>query len=541
MTMGGSHTGDGGGPVPLTRRNALKVFGGAGATAALAGCLGGGDDGGSGSTVTMAPAAGPTTLDPHNHAETTTSTYLIHFYDGLVERNTEMELVPRLAEDWEQVDDTTWRFSLRDDVTFSNGEDFTAETAKYNLDRVSGNLEGAETVTVEGDYASIDSVEVVDDYTVQVNLAAPDPIFLEMQAALRIVPKEYTEENGFDALSDDPVGTGPYELDSWTRQQEMVMTARSDYFDGEPAVGELVWQPMPESSSRISALTTGSVDLIRSANPRNEEQIENSGDLSVERVPSARGAALWLNMWQEIPGGDEPVFHNNREARLAVQYATDIPSIIENILVGNGFEIHGWAYNDQYLGYNDSLDPYPHDPDRAEELLAEAGYSDGFSTTLLVPRGRYFKGVDTAEALATQLGDVGIDVSLDTPEFGTFATQTQEGEIPGMMLAAWGNPTFNPLDPYGNLVHPDGMFSLLPKQNQPSWVGELTSMIETAQQTADREELASQNQDIEALIHEQGVFRFLFQYRDVYGVNDRLEWDPRSDELVDMYPASLAE
>lgn len=523
------------------RRDLLQAIGGAGAVVGLAGCLGGGDGGGSDSDVSIAPATGPTTLDPQNHAETTTSTYLIHFYDGLIGRDVDMEIGPRLAEDWEQVDDTTWRFALRDDVEFSNGEPFNAETVKYNLERVSGNLDGAETVTVEDDYSSIESVDVNDEYSVQVNLSRADPIFLELQAQLRMIPKEYTEENGFEALSDDPVGTGPYELEEWTRDQEMVMTARSDYFQGEPAIERLVWQPMPESSSRIAALTTGDVDIIRSAEPRNEEQIENSGNLSVRKVPSARGAAVWLNMWEEIPGGDEPVFHDNQAARQAVNYGINVENIIENVLVGNGFPISGWAYSEEFLGYNDSIDPYPHDPDRAEELLAEAGYPDGFETTLLVPRGRYFKGVDTAEAIATQLGRIGIDVELDTPEFGTFAERTQEGEIPGMMFAAWGNASFNALDPYGTLVHPDGLFSLVPQEDQPDWVGEMAALIEEAQGTADRDALADLIYETEALIHDQAMFSFMFQYRDVYGVNDAVDWEPRSDELVDLYPASRSD
>jgi peptide/nickel transport system substrate-binding protein len=410
---------------------------------------------------------------------------------------------------------------------------------KYNLDRVSGNLDGAEATVNQGDYSSIESTEVIDDTTVRVNLTNPDPVFLELQAELRLVPKEFTEENGFDALEDNPVGTGPYELDEWQRDQRMVMTANAEYFDGEPDVNELRWLPTPEASSRVAQLASSDVDLIRSAEPRNEERIESNQDTKIAKIESARGAAVWLNMQAEIPGGDEPAFHDNPEVRRAINYGTDMGSIIENILVGNGSRIHGWAYNEDYIGYNSSVDPYPHDPNQAEELLAEGGYADGFETTLLVPRGRYFKGLETAEAIATQLGDIGIDVTIDSPEFGTFAERTQQGDIPGMMFAAWGNPTFNPLDSYAVHVLPAGLFSLVPGEDEPEWLTEVTSLITEAQSTVDRDELDSVLQDIEEIVHEQALFNFAFQYQDVYGLNSNLEWEPRTDELVDMYPAEF--
>jgi peptide/nickel transport system substrate-binding protein len=516
----------------------LQLAGTSAAFAGLAGCFADDSETEPG-VATIAPATGPTTLDPHNHQETTTSTFLIHFYDGLVTRDADMNVAPALAEDWENVDDTTWEFRLRTDVEFHNGEPFTVETAKYNLDRVSGNLNGAETTVNQGDYSSIDSVEIVDDSTIRVNLAAPDPIFLGKQAQLRLVPKQYTEENGFEALNDDPIGTGPYELEEWQRDQEMVMIANSEYFRGEPPIGEIRWLPTPEASSRISLLTTGDADLIRSAQPRNEERVESNSGTEIKRVQSARGAAVWLNMKEELPSGGEPAFHDNPEVRRAVNYATDIDSIIENILLNNGSRIHGWAYNDDYVGYNSNIDPYPHDPDQARELLAEGGFEDGFETTLLVPRGRYFKGVSTAEAIATQLGEIGIDVSIDSPEFGTFAERTQQGDIPGMMFAAWGNPTFNPVDPYSALVDPQGLFSLLPENNQPDWVVNVISLIDRAQTTGDREELASTVMDIERILHDQAAFNFTFQYRDVYGINSALSWEPRTDELVDLAGAEL--
>jgi peptide/nickel transport system substrate-binding protein len=536
----------------MSRRRLLRATGaiGAGGVAALAGCSGGdggdggdgedggdGGDGGGGRAV-IAPATGPTTLDPQNHRETTTTTYLVHFYNGLVTRNQEMEIVPDIATEWSNPDNTTWEFTLREDVTFSNGEEFTAETVKYNLERVSGQLND-ETLPIADLYTSIDTVEAVDDYTARVNLSSPDPLFLENQAGLLYVPKTYTEENGFDALNDDPVGTGPYALDTWERDEQMTMTARDDYFKEAAPLDTLEWQPRPEAASRLSGLTSGDVDLIRSVSPQSEGQVESSDTARLAKVESARSAALWLNMKQDVYGRDDAVFYDNPDLRKAVNYAIDTESIIENILAGNANQSHGWAPGDRYLGYNSDIEPYGHDPERARELRDQAGYDeDELSLTLLTPRERYPSGVATSEAIATMLGEVGIDVELDAIEFGQSATETQEGNIPGMMFAAWGNPTFNALEPYMALVNPGALFSLLPTNDQQDWVQTVKQNIETATQTADRDELDSILQESEQILHDNAAFAFLFQYIDVYGVSSDLEWQPRSDEVMFMYNAS---
>lgn len=534
----------------ISRRDLLRATGavGAGAMTGLSGCTSdgdGGDDGGDTMTTTaemqamdevvIGPATGPTTLDPQNHRESTTSTVLIHFYDGLVARNANMEVVPRIAKSVNNPDPTTWEFSLREGVEFSNGEEFNAETVRYNLMRVSGQLEGAETLPIQDQYTAIDTVDVVDDYTARVNLKHPDPLFLETQAGLLYVPRQYTEENGFEALNDNPVGTGPYELEEWTQDEQLVQTARSDYFRGEPAIGTVTWQPMPESSSRLAALLDGSVDLIRSANPTSAEKVENSENATLKSVRSARSAALWMNLEQEIPDRDDSLFYGEPKLRKAVNYAVDVDSIIENILQGFGFRSNGWAPSEQFVGYNPNVEPYAYDPDQARQLLEEAGYGDGFEARLLVPRERYFKGVAASEAIATQLGDVGIDVELNAVEFGQFAEQTGNHVMPEFMFAAWGNSTFNALDAYIPLVKSDSIFSWLPDSNQQEWVKTVDEKITQASQTSNRDKLNSLLQELEMLMHEHAPFVFLFQYEDLYGVNTELQWEPRSDEMMYMY------
>lgn len=557
MTRGRKHIGN---SSSVSRRDLLRMTGAVGAAAALSGCSGTGDQNGatddspadqetdaesndqqdsqSGNPqqLNIAPATGPTTLDPHNHRETTTATVLVHFYDGLVSRNDDMELVPQLAESWENVDPTTWTFTLREGVAFSDGEEFTGETVKYNLERVSGQLEGSDSLPIVDQYSSIDTIDVKDDYNVQVNLKNPDPLFLESQAELLYVPQTFTEENGFDELNNDPVGTGPYTLEEWVRDDHLTMAAKSSYWGGEPSLDTVQWRPMPEPSSRLASLLNNDVHLIRSAEPRSVERINSNDGTSAKSTRSARSAALWLNLEQSMEGRDGPLFYEQPKLRKAVNYAINVDGIIENILGGYGTRSSGWAPSEQFLGHNSDIEPYPYDPDRARQLLQEAGYEDGFEARLLVPRGRYFKGVSSAEAIATMLGDVGIDLELNIVEFGQFAELTQQHKMPEFMFAAWGNSTFNALDAYVPLVKSDSLFSLLPDEDKPEWVNSVDEKITKAQSTADREKLDGLLQELEATIHEQAAFVFLYQYEDLYGVNDSFDWEPRADEL--MYVAN---
>lgn len=543
----------------MRRRDLLRATGviGAGAMAGLSGCGGGGDGGetattpGDGGTrtatasptaelppflneVVVAPATGPTTLDPHNHREPTTATVLAHLYDGLVARDDRMEIVPRLAESWRNPEPRRWVFDLREGVTFSNGEEFTAETVRYNLRRVSGQLNGGH-LPIHDRYRVISSVDIEDDYRAVVHLRRPDPLFLENQADLLYVPKAYTEDNGFDALDDDPVGTGPYLLAEWTPGERLVQTARADYFRGVPIVETVTWRPMPGASSRLNALLDGSVDLIPGVDPVSARRVRDAVGVTLETVRGARMAALWLNLEQDIPGRDLPLFYGRPALRKAVNHAIDVDALIEDVLGGFGSRANGWAPSEEFVGYNPNVNPYPYDPDRARDRLEEGGFSRGFSARLLVPRGRYAGAVAAAEAIASQLGEVGIEVELEAVEAGQFDERIETHELPEFVFAVWENRTFNALEAYRQLVRSDATSSLLPDEGKQDWVETVDLTIAEAAETSDRRQLGRLLRQLERLMREHAPFVFLFQYADLYGVNTDLRWSPRADEMLYLY------
>jgi len=529
----------------IDRRRLLQITGVLGA-GGLAGCSSGdgsGSDGGGGGgedRLDIAVATGPNALDPHTNQETTTETVYIHFYDAMVARNQDMEIVPRLAESWEQPDDTTWVFDLREDVTFENGEPFNAEIVQYNIRRLTGELEGAEEVQLADRYKPIENTEILDDHRIQFNLKQPQPLFLQYQAQTYYLPKKFTQENGFEALNENPIGTGAYNLKEWQRDTKFVMTARDDYFRGKASIERVVWTPMPETSSRLSALISGDADIIRSVAPTDVPRVENNQNTEIRMVPSSRSALLFMNMEQEIPGRDDSLFYKNPELRKAVVHAIDYQSIIENVLGGFGEQISGIAFDETIVGHNPNIESYPFDLEKAKSLIDEAGYPDGFDAQLLVPRGRYFKGVSVAEAIATMLGEIGINIELDVVDYGTFAEQTFDHIMPEFMFAGWGTDTFHALDPYTILVKSDSFLSWYPDpgEGQPDWVRQSDQLIEEARTTGDQEKVEAILQEAEALNHEHAPYAYLYQTVAPWGVNKELDWQSRADEKLWVYPAS---
>jgi peptide/nickel transport system substrate-binding protein len=499
-----------------------------------AGCGGdGGDGNGNGeaeeteapSRAVIAQGVDPTTMDPHAHRETPTANVLRHLYDPLIERDGEDPTTfnPILAESFEQVDDTTIEFRLRTGVEFSDGTPFNAETVEYNFRRLMGQIEGQEPPVLAFEFESLDRVEAVDETTVRFVTKQPDSLILGTIAEAMMIPQGSVDESA-DALASEPVGTGAYTLVRWSRNNEVVMTANADYFLGAPAIEEVVFRTMPEASSRLAAIQTGDVDVITNVPPDNIPEVESAGNARVVTVPSARVASVWLDTLDS-----EPL--TSPQVRQALNYAIDIEAITEEVMSGFGTPV-ATIVPEYFAGHNPDLEPYPYDPDRARELLAEAGYENGFPLELMVPRGRYLLGEEVTQAVVGNLREVGIDATIQAVEFGVFATATQERDIPDGFFAAWGNAFFDPLD--------ELQVAVLTGTMGFSWYSneEVDRLIAEAVRTTDPEEHADVLRRIEEIIYDDPPFIFLFAYQDSYGVANRLPWEPRSDELIYMYEVS---
>ena len=473
--------------------------------------------------VRVAQGAEPTRLDPDMHRENVSNSVILHIYDALLERNQNEEIRLNLAESWRFLNDTTLEFKLRKGIKFSNGEPFNAQVVKYNIERVAGLLPGAKKTLNPPGWESVKEVKVLDDYTVQMITKYPNPVLLSLCAQKYMVPIEYTKKDNFESLATKPIGTGPYVLKSWMKGGELVLTAKKDYWKGAPKIDEVIFRPIPEDATRIAELKVGNVDIIANLKPDNIKEIEAEKNLTVKYAPSARTAMIFINTEIEKM--------KDVRVRKAINYALDVPSIIKNVMGGNAYRV-STVCPKNFVGWDPQEKFYDYNPAKAKQLLAEAGFPNGMDATILTPRGRYLNDVQACEAIAGMLTAAGIRTKVNAVEFGVFAKQTQAHQIPEMMYAAWGNPHFDVLETVQAVLRSGEMFSWYSNK-------QMDELIDAAKQTVDPKKHEDLLRRLLRLMYDDPPFGFLYNQRDIYGVNKRLNWAPRPDEDINLYGAFL--
>ncbi|WP_432563600.1 ABC transporter substrate-binding protein [Kineococcus sp. SYSU DK003] len=518
--------------LPRPRRRTVLAATAAAGLPVLASCsYGPVDDGevsaasGETGTVTIAQGVDPTTMDPLQQRETSTANVLQHLYDPLVRRNREDPTVyePALAEEWTQVDDTTWEFGLRQGVTFSDGTPFTAAAVKYTVDYLIGEITG-DPALLSANFASLSGAEVVDDFTVRLTTSSPAPLLMPRLPGLFIV-KEGAVDSDPEALAGNPIGTGPYTLEAWDRNAQVVLRAREDHFGTTPAISTVVFQTVPDAAARIAGLNAGSLDIVTNLAPDNASEVEAAGTAALAKVPSARIASVWLDTLTAGPLADPRV-------RLALNHAVDVQTIIDTVMGGYGTRVATFI-PDYFTGHDSANEPLAYDPARARELLQQAGHGDGFDMQMMVPSGRYPFAEQVAQAIQSYVGDVGVRLSLEVVDFGVFSDATNSGNVPDSYFAAYGNSTFNPLAHFQLAVRTgDSGYALF---SDPA----VDDLIDEASRTTDQDAQDALVSQVEAELLEQAPFIFLYAQVDLYGVAKRVEWKPSTDESVYMIDARI--
>ncbi|RNF38106.1 glutathione ABC transporter substrate-binding protein [Planococcus salinus] len=420
----------------------------------LAACAGGSDDsatdtdepddgttsdsgGEAGGDLILAVLSDASSLDPHGSNDVPSSVVQANIYETLVNRNENNEIIPGLAESWEQVDETTWTFKLQEGVTFHDGEEFNAEVVKMNLDRVRDEAVGSPRFFL---YEMITDVEVLSDYEVQITTEYPFAPLLAhlshngggMISPAQIEADYAALENGEDpgsVVSSEPVGTGFFKFDTWNAGSEIRLVKNEEYW-GEPAnVDSVTFRVVPDSQVRAADLETGNVHIIDPVQPNEVERINNSGVASVHQQASSSLAYLGFNTEKE-PFNDPLV-------RQAISYAVDREAIISGIYDEFGIPAIG-PLAPGIFGYTEDIDAIEYDMDQARALLEEAGMSDGFSTTIWTNDNPQRQSI--AVLVQEALAELNIDVSIEVMEFGAYLDQTAAGEH-DMFVLGWSNPT----------------------------------------------------------------------------------------------------
>ncbi|QOR34053.1 ABC transporter substrate-binding protein [Clostridium sp. 'deep sea'] len=462
-----------------------------------------------------------TSLDPAMHSDTPSSNVEYQIFDTLIKRSSDMHLKPSIANSWKMINDTTWKLTIRDDVKFHNGETLTAEDVKFSIERI---IDPKNKSPRMSHYNIIKDVILEENNSIIIKTKQPYPVLLSRLSDLRIVPKKYLQEVGNEQFAVKPIGSGPYKLKEWQRDEFINLVAYEQYWDGCPEIKEVVFKPVPESSARVMSLRAKEADIITNLPPHQVTELKQSAGVDSVSVDSTRV------MFMSITTNRKNV--KDIRVRQALNYAIDKQSIINNILEKSAVK------SDQIiskfdLGFNNNLTEIDYNPQKAKQLLKDAGYEKGLKITMKSPSGRYLMDKEVAEAVKLQLEAVGIEVELTFEEFGTYVTKIISGTMDAdVWLIGWGSSTFDAGTTLKQWLYTPNKTAYYRVSKETN--NHIDSLLEEALMTMEEVRRAEIYYDIIQQVHNDSAFINLYQQKDLYGVSDRVKFSPRSDELIDV-------
>jgi peptide/nickel transport system substrate-binding protein len=478
-----------------------------------------------GGTLVIALPRDIPTLDPANHRLREAENVIRNIFDGLITKTHDGKIVPEIAESWEIISDTEWEFKIREGVTFHNGEPLTADDVVFSFERIikEGAMEG-QTSPRKGLMGSTSGVYKVDDYTVRFNNDEPNPTFLHGIAHQQIIPKDYFEEVGIDGFLEHPVGAGPFKFVSGTLNDQIVLERYDDYYGGSPeippvgppALKRVIFKVIPETSSAIAALKNGEVNIISAIPPDMVQNLRDDPNINVKTVQGTRVYMLEMN--NKMPPFDNP------KVRQAMNYAINTDMILETIYEGNATRLSG-ALMPYSLGANPNLKPYEYNPEKAKQLLKEAGV-----TNLKVVIDTEPKRQNVASAMAAMLQEIGIDAQVRNWEWGVLQSEIENGARQ-MYMTDWGDSW---LDPVGFL---NPKFKTNDRGNWSHYSNEkVDKLLTEAERIVDVERREEIYHEVEEILYEEAPIVFGYTLMEVEASTANVEnWQPSMDGRQNMH------
>lgn len=476
----------------------------------------GGGDGGETSSVSITVALGdePFNLDPQLIDDRTERAVNDNIYETLMTRTPSGELSTDglAAEMPEQIEDDVWQFTIREGITWHDGEPLTAEDVAASVNRIIdpdfASQQGSFFLTVTG-------AEAVGETTVNITTDGPDPVLPSRMYWMKIVPASApTGEAGAAEGSDfgeNPVGTGPYKFVEWARGEYITLERNDDYWGENPSNIERVrYEFVPESGSRQAGLISGAYDLVPNLLPEDTEAAPN--------FATVRGLEHAMIVPNETGGITEDV-----RVRRALNYAVDKESIVDNLFEGFGTVDPCQPMDPAWFGFHEGLQPYPYDPEQATQLLEEAG-AIGDQIDLVGTSGLWLKDREVIESIGNFWRDAGLRVNVRIFELGEYNSRLFHGgkNIPDAIFVSSSNEIFDADRNLTAYLQPN----LLAAANDDPQMEELLTEARTETDEDVRQSLYEQILEKSC---EEAYLVNLYNNEDIYGFAENFEWTPRVD------------
>ncbi|MCF4099214.1 ABC transporter substrate-binding protein [Maritalea sp. P4.10X] len=465
--------------------------------------------------------AEPKSLDPAAVTAVNDFRILVNLYEGLVRyKSGTLEVAPALAESWEISEDgTEYTFNLREGVTFHDGTPFNAEAVKFNFDRMLNEdhpYHNTGPFPLAFFFSAVEETTAVDDLTVKFKLNAPYAPFLSNLAYPTglLVSPEAVKSNGED-FGRNPVGTGPFKFVEWKSNERVVVDRYADYWGDPAGVQAVVFRPITDANTRVAEMLAGGIDMMVEVPPTALSQFQGDDFTIVEQAGP--------HVWFLILNAKEGPFADKR-VRQAANYAINKEAIVNDVLEGTADVAAGPTPPAFAWAYNEELDPYPYDPEKAKELLAEAG-AEGAELTFYVTEGGsgMLDPVAMGTAIQADLAAVGLDVKIETYEWNTFLGEVNPG-LEGkadMAEMAWmtNDPDTLPYLALRTDAWPEnGGFNSGYYSNE-----KVDELLEKARTSTSQEERAQLYREMQEIVQEDAPWVFVANWKQNAVTNDRVE------------------
>ncbi len=472
-------------------------------------------------TLRFAPAADPVSLDPHVQLSGDMLIYSHIVFDPLIRWTKDMDFEPRLAERWERIDENTMRFHLRKGVKFHSGNPFTAQDVVWTIERLK------KSPDFKGLYEPFVGAKAVDDYTVDLITKKPYGLTLNMATYIFPMDSEFytgTDEKGHpkDAIvktehsfaNENESGTGKYTVESREQGQKWVLKAFPEYWDENSGnVDTIELTPIGEDATRMAALLAGDVDFIMPVPPQDFDRIERTEDVQLITMPGSRIITFQLNQKRREE-------FKNPKVRQAMAYAVNNPGIVAKIMKGRA-TVAAQNSPEGYDGHVPELEPR-FDVAKAQELMKEAGYPDGFAVSMIAPNNRYVNDEKIAEAVAGMLSKINVKVELKTMPKAQYWDEF-DAQVADIQMIGWHSDTEDSANFYEYLNACPNKETGWGQYNSGNYcnprVDELTLAV---QSETDPEKRTAMLQEVEQILYDEAAFIPLHWQMLSWGASDKL-------------------
>ena len=461
-------------------------------------------------------------MDPHHQAGAIVNNrfnYMI--FDSLTTTDTDNNVVPMLATAWEATDDTTWVFTLREGVVFHDGSIMTAEDVAFSLNRL---LFGENESFIRSSYAPyITSVEATGDLQVTITTPSTDPLLPLRLASSNaaIMPQAYVEANSFEDLQLEGIGAGPYKLVEWVQGESMTLEAHADYWMGAPDAETVIMRIIPETSTRVAALQSGEVDFITTISPDLVDSLGAAEGIAVDAAPVLNFMLVYFNTTEGLTA--------DANIRKALSLAIDRAALADD-LWGGRVRVMNDYYLPSEFGYSEDVNYFEYDPQRAMQLLQEAGYNDE-PIAFTPPNAYYTNGQLVTDVINEMWKAVGFNVEYEPLDTAAWA----ERSLAGNNIATLQSFGTNGDPATGSIV-----------QTWDSWMGNYFQPSEEARELAAEAgasldvELRQENyRQIADLMDEATPIAPLYQTVEFYGRAENIEWTPHQNFYINLRPGAF--